>query len=132
MKPKPTPEVELCRVREGQFKSDESYGNNGMFQIERLDPLTSVTNPLERKFLTIIASDQGGWDHVSVSLPNRCPTWDEMCYVKDLFWNDEETVVQYHPPKSKYINNYPYCLHLWKPKSKLKKLPLPPKWMVGI
>ncbi len=26
-----------------------------------------------------------GWEHVSISNTHRCPTWDEMCAVKDLF-----------------------------------------------
>lgn len=63
---------------------------------------------------SVIFSWVGGWEHVSVSYPNRCPTWEEMCTVKDMFWNEEECVVQYHPPKSEYVNNYPYCLHLWR------------------
>lgn len=63
------------------------------------------------------------WEHVSVSVHNRCPTWDEMCIVKDLFWDDTECVVQLHPPKSDYINAMPYCLHLWKPK---RAVELPP------
>ena len=33
---------------------------------------------------------------------------------QDMFWNDEETVVQYHPKKSEYKNLHPYCLHLWR------------------
>lgn len=61
-----------------------------------------------------IASDQEGWEHVSVSLRARCPTWDEMCFIKDVFWDDEETVVQFHPPKSEYVNHHKFCLHLWK------------------
>ena len=59
-------------------------------------------------------SNQTDWEHVSVSLPNRCPTWDEMCFIKDLFWEDDQTVVQFHPPKSEYVNNHKYCLHLWR------------------
>lgn len=39
--------------------------------------------------MAIIASWAGGWEHVSVSLRNRCPTWDEMCLVKDIFWRDD-------------------------------------------
>ena len=35
--------------------------------------------------IAFIASWAGGWEHVSVSLRNRCPTWDEMCLVKDIF-----------------------------------------------
>lgn len=31
---------------------------------------------------TIPISD--GWDHVSVSLPGRCPTWEEMDAIKRL------------------------------------------------
>lgn len=55
-----------------------------------------------------------GWEHVSVSLPRRCPTWDEMCLIKDIFWDEEECVVQFHPPRSQYVDTHPYCLHLWK------------------
>jgi hypothetical protein len=62
----------------------------------------------------IIASWGMGWEHVSASLKNRCPTWEEMCRIKDIFWGDGECVVQYHPPKTEYVNNHPYCLHLWK------------------
>lgn len=51
----------------------------------------------------IVASWGGGWEHVSVSLPRRCPTWDEMCLIKDIFWDEEECVVQFHPPRSQYV-----------------------------
>lgn len=67
--------------------------------------------------LHIIASNGEGWDHVSVSLPDRCPSWNEMCRVKDLFFFDEECVMQLHPAKSAYVNNHPYTLHLWKPQN---------------
>ncbi|WP_456813633.1 MULTISPECIES: DUF7694 domain-containing protein [unclassified Bradyrhizobium] len=45
------------------------------------------------------------WEHVAVSTPRRCPNWEEMCFVKDLFWNEEECVMQLHPPHSQYVNN---------------------------
>ena len=80
--------------------------------------------------LTVIASFGGGWDHVSVSKATRCPTWEEMCYVKDIFFNDDEVVIQYHPAKENYINNHPFCLHLWRPQN--ISLATPPMWMVGI
>jgi hypothetical protein len=70
--------------------------------------------PAQRKPLTVVWSFGGGWEHVSVSYPNRMPSWAEMCKVKDMFWNDEETVVQYHPKKSEYKNLHAYCLHLWR------------------
>lgn len=77
----------------------------------------------------IIFSWGGGWDHVSVSYPSRCCTWDEMCEVKDIFFRDDECVVQYHPAKADYINRHPYCLHIWKPQQ--QSIPVPPKYMVG-
>jgi len=89
-------------------------GNNGCFEI----PYVGTG-----KFLTVICSDGGGWDHVSVSLPNRCPNWGEMCFVKDLFFDAEEEVMQLHPAKSQYKNFHPYCLHLWRPQK--DKIPLP-------
>ena len=55
---------------------------------------------------TIIASWGCGWDHVSVApaKSNYTPTWDDMCAIKDLFFKDDEAVIQIHPPKSEYIN----------------------------
>lgn len=71
-------------------------------------------NGTKTKPASVIFSWGGGWEHVSVSFPNRCPTWDEMNKVKDMFWHENECVVQYHPPKSEYVNNHKYCLHLWR------------------
>lgn len=73
--------------------------------------------------------EDGEWEHVSVSLADRCPTWEEMCLVKDLFWMPEECVLQFHPPRSTHINNMPFCLHLWKP---LYPIQLPPAITVGV
>ena len=80
--------------------------------------------------LRVIASDGAGWEHVSVSRRDRCPTWDEMCQVKDLFWDEDDCVVQYHPPKEAWVNNHPNCLHLWRPVG--VELPRPHALLVGI
>lgn len=81
----------------------------------------------------VIASNGGGWEHVSVSpwsdSRKACPTWDEMCEIKDMFFDPDERVVQYHPPKSEYINMHPYCLHLWRPTT--VEMPFPPSIFVG-
>jgi len=77
----------------------------------------------------ILASNGGGWEHVSVSTSSRCPKWEEMCYFKDLFFSDDEVVVQYHPAKSEYVNNMQFCLHLWKPLE--AEMPTPSSIMVG-
>lgn len=94
-------------------------GNNGAFDIKR-----------DKVILTVVISEGKGWDHVSVSLPDRCPTWGEMAYIKTVFFDDEETVMQLHPPKSTYINNHPHCLHMWRPQNGL--IPMPDPLMVGI
>lgn len=99
--------------------STADYGRNGCFVLKR-DGAT----------MFCICSDQEGWEHVSVSLfEKRCPTWEEMCFVKETFWDDDETVIQYHPPKTEYVNMHPFCLHLWKPVA--SQIPLPPSILVG-
>lgn len=109
------------KYRALDWSSPES-GNNGLF---------FVPGRTGRDDLKIIASDGAGWEHVSVSKKYECPTWDEMCKVKSLFWNDpEDWAVQYHPPASRYVNNHPYCLHLW---SALDVgMPHPPEILVGV
>jgi len=51
--------------------------------------------------------------HVSASLAFRCPTWEEMCFIKSVFYGENVTVVQYHPKKSEYVNIHNFTLHLW-------------------
>ena len=81
---------------------------------------------------SVIWSYGGGWEHVSVSPFKKhiTPSWDDMCKIKDMFFEEEETVVQYHPAKSEYVNNMPNCLHLWRPL--VDVMPTPPSIMVGI
>lgn len=54
-------------------------------------------------------------DHVSFCPLKRIhiPTWMEMCELKDLFFYENETAVQVHPPKREYVNLVSNCLHLW-------------------
>ena len=112
--------LETARVRNGEQGSDASYGLAGMFEL--MGP--------KGAWLRIISGgrDGSGWEHVSVSIPHRTPNWQEMCFVKDLFWEPHECVVQYHPPTSKHINFHPNCLHLWRPTD--VELPMPPMIMV--
>lgn len=83
-----------------------------------------LPSPFDHKaILSIIFSNIGGWDHVSVSTEHRCPLWNEMAYIKDIFFYEEECVIQYHPPKSRYVNVHPYCLHMWKRQDSEFELP---------
>jgi len=120
MKRKPGKFLEKCRVKTGVLKSDRSRGNNGMFLIPNKRGVV----------LTVVASNQGGWDHVSVSLPSMTPTWSMMCFVKDLFFEKDEVVIQYHPKEADYVNCHKHCLHMWRP----QYIPLttPPTIMVGL
>lgn len=118
---------EQYRLRKGIFASDPAiHGNNGAGFI----PTRPGAAPL--KFIASDGSDMAEgerWEHVSVSLPNRCPTWEEMCMVKALFWDAEDTVMQLHPPRSTWVNNHSFCLHMWRPVD--ARVPLPPTWTVG-
>lgn len=107
------------RVRSGPMGSDDSIGNCGAFTIKLK----------HAQIVFVIASDALGWEHVSVSRKDRMPTWDEMCQVKDLFWGEDDCVVQYHPPRSEYVNNHSYCLHLWRKIG--HQFEMPPSMMVG-
>lgn len=114
--------------KHAQLGSDASYGNNGFFVI----PHYKVDN----YFINCMVSDGMDWDHVSVTITStarrvdRCPTWEEMCFVKDIFFDETETVLQYHPPKSENVSTHPYCLHLWRKQD--MDIPLPDSLMVGI
>lgn len=84
----------------------------GVFEIGDLLVISSGSQP-----------DVSPWEHVSVSLRDRCPTWEEMCKIKDLFWGSHETVLQFHPSRDKYVNHHAFCLHLWKKIGENAELP---------
>ena len=89
-----------------------------------------VPSPLQTQVdLRIIASRGMGWDHVSISLKKRTPVWREMEFIKRLFFEDDEVVMQLHVAVKDYINAMPFCLHLWKPHK--ETIPLPLKIMVA-
>jgi hypothetical protein len=85
--------------------------------------------PIGATRLTVIASDGLGWDHVSVSLPNRCPTWEEMDHIRRLFFRDDETVMQLHVPNTDHVNTHRFCLHLWRPNDG-REIPRPDQVLV--
>lgn len=109
MRNEPNLRIEQYRREDPLGRSQILNKNFGYFEIQRPTGLLRVISSGSGK-----VEDDIDWEHVSVSLANRCPTWDEMCFVKNLFWKEDETVIQFHPKKSKYKNLMPYCLHLWK------------------
>ena len=107
------------RITTGAFGSAVGSGNNGAFTFQ-----------YKERSILCIASDKMGWDHVSVSIrgSKKPPSWDIMCKVKDMFWDKDEVVIQYHPAEKDYVNLHPGVLHLWKPIGVV--LPMPPIEMV--
>lgn len=101
-------------------------GNNGAFDLP---------SPAPGWQLACIASDGEGWEHVSVHAYNtiqtkqRVPSWKEMSYVKRMFWDGDDVVMQLHPRESQYVNCHPHVLHLWRPTA--VQIPEPPFEFVG-
>ena len=119
--------IEEARITSGagSYNSSREDGMNGAFLFIH-----------GSKRLACIASDQGGWEHVSVTDQTTrrshliCPIWQDMTFIKRRFWDDEETVVEFHVPMSEWINEHPGCLHLWKPVG--VEIPRPPALFVGL
>jgi len=123
MRKSPTKQIEEFRVTTGMLGTSRLAGANGAFFI-----------PCDGVELKVIVSDGADWkecglpgcpwEHVSVSARGRCPTWEEMDHVKRIFWRSDETVIQYHVPRSEHISLDDHCLHLWKPVG--VEIPKPP------
>ena len=81
---------------------------------------------------SVICTKGGGWFHTSVSPFNKriMPSYEDLCMIKDIFWNEEEDVIHVFPKKSQYVNNVTNCLHLWE--CYYKDMVLPPSCFVGI
>jgi hypothetical protein len=123
MRTAPNKAVEPYRIKNSPLSGE---GNYGAFAI------TTAPPPW---YFQVIISDGGGWDHVSVCLRSsknpdeyQTPSWSAMCYIKSLFFSDDETVVQFHPKKSEYVNCHPCVLHLWR--NQAEGHALPPKGFV--
>lgn len=123
MRETPSLLVECGRILDGPYGTSMSDHCNGAFII--------VVNGRTLRIMASDGTDEDahGWEHVSVSRANKCPTWEQMCWVKDQFWEAEEVVFQLHPKRSEYISHHPYCLHMWR--HKVIPCPAPPSILVG-
>lgn len=102
------------------------YGCNG----DSGNGLFEILCPPTNRLLNVIASNGEGWEHVSVSTTKRCPNWTEMEFIKRIFFEADETVMQLHVPAEDHINLHPNCLHLWRPIG--VEIPRPPAKMVAV
>lgn len=77
-----------------------------------------------------------GWDHVSAHCRSvrkktpvmHTPTWEDMEYLRSLFFEDDETVMQLSVPRTEHINIHNHVLHLWRPLE--CAIPMPPAVLV--
>ena len=140
--------MELFRLTRGEVAS--SYADDfGYFLYDPAEyPNHEMYKPLRRHLQIIATSGRGTrpeWEHVSVTAyypkekakgqwghvkEYRTPSWGEMCAIKDVFWDEEDCVMQLHPPKSDYVNCHNHVLHLWRPRERDVFIPRPPKIMV--
>ena len=129
----PFPDIlENAMVRTSGTEYDSKPGERfGAFILRRASA-TVLHTSTDEDVVRIIANDacreSDWWEHVSVSLAHRVPRWEEMCAVKDLFWSEDECVVQFHPARKDYVNFHPYTLHLWRHAK--KKFLTPPAGLV--
>lgn len=128
---------EQFRIQPGEPYNSPPGAGFGYFLV----PPQKLSKTSTSRTLKVIAADgwaensagvlaNTGWAHASVTLLRglQCPTWDEMCLVRKLFWEPGACVIQYHPPASENISLHPGCLHLWQ--STHHPIPMPPSIMV--
>jgi hypothetical protein len=59
----------------------------------------------------IVADEPTGW-HLSISHPDRYPTWDEIADARYDLLNDHLTMALLLPPRRQYVNLQPNTFHL--------------------
>lgn len=142
------PEIELYRKAGrpndgpfGHFELTHPETGRGLFVIASdgrdwadPQPRPSITHlpPAKRKIVEELWGKEKEitlplpvWEHVSVSAKIGCARWDEMCWVKGVFWEPHEWVLQFHPATSENVSVHDTTLHLWRPVG--VEIPTPPK-----
>lgn len=118
------------------MRNIEEIINNGKLNIltnvedgDKIQIRANYNDPVTLKQYWCKFTKAEGWEHLTVSGKNKVPDWNVMCKVKEIFWEDEECCIQYHPRKSQYVNNNETCLHIWRPIDVV--LPEPPTILLG-
>lgn len=115
------------------MKSKQEILDSKRVVIVEEDPEGFIGTYTTYKFqASVVCSWGAGWEHVSISpfKHSYMPSWEDMCNLKDVFFRDDEAVIEMHPPKNEYVNNMGNCLHLWR--CSYKDMVLPPSCLVGL
>lgn len=59
----------------------------------------------------LVAKEPAGW-HLSISHPERYPTWDEIKEARYRFTPSNVTMAMILPPPEQYVNVHSNCFHL--------------------
>lgn len=114
MKKKLHDSIERCRINLTEFEQTKRGQLRGLFIVRNAQMQINIISD---------EGERSGWEHVSISVKydhpilgivDHTPGWDVMNQVKDMFWDEDECVLQFHPPKSEYVNTKQNVLHLWK------------------
>ena len=63
--------------------------------------------------LKVIVSLDAGRHHISVSRPDRLPSWLELVECRFQVTPDDVFMIQCLPPREFWVNEHEFCLHLW-------------------
>jgi hypothetical protein len=58
-----------------------------------------------------VGLEPAGW-HLSISHPNRNPTWEEIKQARYDFCPHDVTMAMILPPTTEYVNIHNFCFHL--------------------
>lgn len=85
--------IEFPKIGIAEVDNAKAYASGG------LRVLVSIDGPDKR------------W-HLSISHPNRYPTWDEIKQARYDLTPNHVTMAQLLPPKEEYVNLHPNTFHL--------------------
>jgi hypothetical protein len=62
---------------------------------------------------SVATYDDGLWYHVSFSLKDKIPSYEQTLFVRGSIFPASAKVIQVFPPVDEHYNFHPNCLHLW-------------------
>ena len=79
-------------------------------------PLNELCEARRGKTIVLFSVGKHGekwWLHVSLSHPEKIPSYMDVAEVKRIFVGKDRQAIQVFPKESEHVNLHPRCLHLW-------------------